>query len=238
MWGFAPALRGLGGDLGFVPFVIGACAVLYVITLAASGNRMGTNGLFGFLSPNYAMLFLFGASGSMPVFGGGRWWTVLSAGWLHGGLLHILFNMNAVRQLAPPTAELFGPGRMIIIYTVGGVCGFALSTFLGNPLTLGASASICGLLGALVCYGRRTGSHAIGSQALSNAVMIAVLGFLVPGIDNFAHAGGFAGGYLAARYLDPLLPERVDHLIAAVVCLALSMLSIVVSVLHGRQFLQ
>ena len=73
-----------------------------------------------FMAPASPALFLFGASGSLPVFGLGRWWTVLSAAWLHGGLLHILFNMMWVRQLAPATAELYGPGRMVIIYTAPG----------------------------------------------------------------------------------------------------------------------
>jgi rhomboid protease GluP len=249
MWGFGPALRNLGGDLGFVPFVIATCVMLYGITLARSGSTIGMNGLFGLLAPNDIVLFLFGASGAQPIFGYGRWWTVLSAGWLHGSLLHILFNMLWVRQLAPATADLYGPGRMVIIYTVSGVAGFALSSlafmylphfpFLtGSIRTVGASANIFGLLGALVYYGRRGGSSAIGSQAISYAVTLGIFGFIMPGIDNYAHAGGFAGGYLAARILDPLEPERVDHLIAAVVCLAASLLSVVASVLHGRQFLQ
>ena len=63
----------------------------------------------------------------MPVFQYDRWWTVLSAGWLHSGILHILFNMMWVRQLGPACAEIFGPGRMVIIYTVAGVTGFAAS---------------------------------------------------------------------------------------------------------------
>ena len=56
------------------------------------------------------MLFRFGASGAIPVFRFDRWWTIFSAGWLHGGLLHIFFNMLWVRQLAPETAELYGAG--------------------------------------------------------------------------------------------------------------------------------
>ena len=105
------------------------------------------------------------------MFGYGRWWTVLSAAWLHGSLLHILFNMLWVRQIAPGTAELYGAGRMVIIYTVAGVCGFFLSSLAGAylgfmpfaflrgaRLTIGASASIFGLFGALVHYGRRTGA--------------------------------------------------------------------------------
>jgi rhomboid protease GluP len=155
--------------------------------------------------------------------------------------------MMWVRQLAPATADLYGPGRTIIIYTAASVAGFALSSFAGAYLpdllflrggqfTVGASASIFGLLGALVYYGRRGGSRMVGSQALSYALMLGIFGFLMPGIDNYAHAGGFGGGYLAAQMLDPLKPERIDHILIALVCLGLSMLSIVASVLHGLQF--
>jgi rhomboid protease GluP len=249
LWGWAPVLRSLGGDLGFVPFVIGACATVYVLTLIFSRGEIGVGGsLFSILSPSTQALFLFGASGALPVFAAGRWWTVLSAAWLHAGILHILFNMMAVRQLAPSTADLYGPGRTVIIYTVAAVCGFALSSFAGAYLpgffflrggrfTVGASASIAGLIGALLAYGHRTGSSMARSYASTYIVMLIVYGFLLPGIDNYAHAGGFAGGYAAARLLDPMKPERIDHIAIGLGCLALSILSIVVSVLHGLQFL-
>jgi rhomboid protease GluP len=250
LWGFAPALRALGGDMGFVPFVIGTCVILYALTLIFSRGSSGAGGgLFSILSPNTQSLFLFGASGAVPVFAGGRWWTVLSAGWLHGGVLHILFNMMWVRQLAPATAELYGPGRMVIIYTVAGIGGFALSSFAGafiptilflrgGQFTVGASAPIFGLLGALVYYGQRSGSSAVGSQALSYAMILGLFGFIMPGVDNYAHAGGFAGGYLAGRLLDPLKRERIDHIAVAVVCLGASLVAVVVSVMHGVQFLR
>src|SRR5262245_39761723 len=106
LWGFAPVLRSLGGDLGFVPLVIGGCIIIFALTLVASQGNIGTRGLFSFMSPSTPALFLFGASGAVPVFGAGRWWTVLSAAWLHASVLHILFNMMAARQLAPATAEL------------------------------------------------------------------------------------------------------------------------------------
>jgi hypothetical protein len=94
----------------------------------------------------------------------------LTAGWLHGGLLHIAFNLLWVRQLAPASADLYGPGRTVIIYTVSGIVGFTLSSLMGflapglpfiggARLTVGASAPIFGLLGALVCYGRRMGQQ-------------------------------------------------------------------------------
>jgi rhomboid protease GluP len=243
LWGYAPLLRSLGRDLGFVPFVIGTCAVIYVLTLISS-QSIGTGGLMSFGSPGFDPLVRFGASGVGPVFFLGRWWTVLSAGWLHGGVLHILFNMMSVRQIAPAIADLYGPGRMVIIYTAGSVAGFTLSTLAGayapripflspGVMTVGASAAIFGLVGALVYYGRRSGSSYISSQASSMAFGMALFGFIMPGIDNYAHAGGFAGGYLAARWLDPLKPERIDHIALALVCLVLSLGSVVVSVLVG-----
>src|SRR5881392_2199553 len=93
LWGFAPALRQLGTDLGFVPVVVGACSVLYVLTLLVSGNDIEiAGGGLSFLAPSGRALLIFGMSGSVPVFRYGWWWTVFSASWLHGNLLHIVFN--------------------------------------------------------------------------------------------------------------------------------------------------
>jgi rhomboid protease GluP len=244
MWGFAPALRSLGNDLGFVTLVVGGCAALYIVTLLASGPNIGMNSLFRFLSPSQEALIIFGASGAVPVFRLGWWWTVISAGWLHGGLLHILFNMLWVRDLGPPVADLYGASRMIIIYTVAGICGFTMSSVMGYllpglpilggaGLTIGASASIFGLLGALVRYGHRSGSSLVRREALGYALTLFVFGLFMPGVDNWAHAGGFAGGYAMGMVLDPLKPERLDHLLAALGCIGLTILSILVSLIKG-----
>ena len=242
LWGYAPALRSLGHDLGFVPFVIGTCGLLYILTLIASGGNIGMRGLFSLFSPSLDAMMLFGASGAIPVFVRDRWWTVFSAPWLHWGLLHLVFNMMAVRQLAPGIAELYGPARTIIIYSCAGVAGFVCSSLAGflvpPPLqggiyTAGASASIAGLIGAVFHYGRRGGSGMARSYASTYIVMLVVYGLILPGIDNYAHAGGFGGGYLAALVLDPLKPERVDHMVIALICLALSMLAIVASIVTG-----
>ena len=63
--------------------------------------------------------------------------------------------------------------------------------------------------------------------------MMGVFGLFMPGIDNWAHAGGFGGGYLVGRYLDPLKPERIDHMLIAVLLLMATVVSVVVSILHG-----
>jgi rhomboid protease GluP len=238
LWGWAPALRALGSDLGFMPFIIGACGAIYVLSLALSGGSFG-----GMLSPGFLVLDYLGNSGAVPVWRYQRWSTLLSAGWLHGNILHIVFNMMWVRQLVPATADLYGPGRTIIIYTVASISGFLLSStigwffprmpFFGAAYTVGASASIFGLLGAVVYYGRRSGSSMASSQAWSYALTAGAMGFILPGVDNAAHIGGFAGGYLAGRLLDPLRPERIDHVVIGITCMVVSVLTILVPIVRA-----
>jgi rhomboid protease GluP len=243
LWGFGPILRRFGNDLGFVTLVVYGCSALYAATLIVTvlqGQSLFSGSVFSILGPSVYALQLFGASGAFPVFVFNRWWTILSAGWLHGGLLHILFNMLWVRQLGPAVADIYGAGRMVIIYTIACAAGFLLSSFMGayvpipffsgGRLTIGASAPIFGLLGCLVYYGRRSGSSMVHSEALGYAVALFVMGIVLPGVDNSAHAGGFVGGYLAGMWLDPLKPERMDHLVGAVICLALTALSIIASI--------
>jgi rhomboid protease GluP len=247
LWGFGPMLRAFGNDLGFIALVIYGCTALYIIglvmTVYRGGDIMGGGNPLSILSPGGTELAVLGASGAAPVFGYGRWWTPLSAGWLHSGVLHIFFNILWIRQLGPATADIYGPGRMVIIYTIAGVCGFLLTTVVGwyfwflpwplsgARLTVGASAPIFGLLGALVYYGRRGGSSLIRAEAMGYATTLFVMGFLIPGVDNYAHAGGFLGGYLSGVWLDPLKRERIDHLLGAAICVVLTAIAIVVSVL-------
>ncbi|HET7219808.1 MAG TPA: rhomboid family intramembrane serine protease [Vicinamibacterales bacterium] len=254
LWGFGPMLRAFGNDLGFVALVVYGCTTLYglglVLTVMMGGDVMGGGSPLSILSPDGRALFILGASGYEPVFTFGRWWTILSAGWLHAGVLHIFFNLLWIRQLGPATADIYGPGRMVIIYTIAGAAGFLLTAlaayflwwmpipFLrGSPLTVGASAPVFGLLGALVYYGRRGGSSMIRTEAMGYATAFFVMGFIIPGVDNYAHGGGFLGGYLASMWLDPLKPERMDHLVLAAICLGLTALSIVASVITALPLL-
>jgi rhomboid protease GluP len=230
MWGLTSAVRGLGKDLGFVRAVIIGNAFLYVAMLVVDPSHIQMGGLFSIGTPSQASMLRFGSSGYFPVFVMGRWWTLLSAGWLHGGLLHIGFNLYWIRFLAPESAELYGPARTVIIYTISSITGFLASSLLGVPLTLGASAPILGLLGALVYYGRRTGSSVVGRTAWSYALFMIIFGFLMGGrTDNWAHLGGFVGGFLAGVLLDPRKTESGNHRLAAVVCLGLTVASIVAS---------
>jgi rhomboid protease GluP len=243
LWGFAPVLRRLGNDLGFVSMIVYGCGAMYVIglllTVLRGGDVMGGGGPLGMLAPRLDVQVLLGASGRIPVFGFGMWWTILSAGWLHGSILHIFMNMMWVRNLGPATADLYGGPRMVIIYTAGSAGGFLLSSLLGlyaipkfgAPYTVGASAPIFGLLGALMYYGRRSGSSLVHAEAKGYAVAFFVFGLIFPGVDNAAHLGGFIGGYLAGMWMDPLKPERINHMIGALVCLVATVLAVLASII-------
>ena len=157
--------------------------------------------------------------------------------------------MMWVRSLAAPTVQLYGAGRTMILYTASSVVGFFASSVVGYILpgmprflagagfTVGASAPVFGLLGALYLYGQRTGSSHVSQHAKSYALILGLFGFVMPGIDNWAHAGGFLGGFLAARVLDPLKPERPDHMLWGLGCLVASLAAIVASLITGLRIL-
>src|SRR3982750_1689960 len=134
LWGFGPLLRRFGNDFGFTTVIVygsvGLYALSLIITVVTGGNLLAGS-LSPLLGPEQSASVALGASGALPVFYYGRWWTLLSAGWLHAGALHILFNIMWVRQLGPAVADMYGGARMIIIYTIASVCGFLLSSFLG-----------------------------------------------------------------------------------------------------------
>ena len=111
--------------------------------------------------------------------------------------------------------------------------GLPIPLLHGAAFTMGASASIFGLLGALVHYGRTSGSSFIHGQAMRYAVILFIFGLIMPGVDNYAHAGGFAGGYITSAFFNPLTRERGDHMLAAVACLFATLLAILFSVVHG-----
>ena len=127
---------------------------------------------------------------------------------------HLQHDVGA-RPRARPSPTCSAPAAWSSSTRSPEYAGFLLSSFAyaflphlpflsGAGFTVGASASVFGFLGALVYYGRRTGSSLTRSEALRYALILGFFGFVMRGVDNFAHAGGFFGGYLAARFLDPL----------------------------------
>jgi rhomboid protease GluP len=186
--------------LNWVKAIIYVNVVFFILSLFLNPSEMGfTANPMGLLAPSNLSLFALGASGSIPVYQYGRWWTLISASFLHGGILHIFFNMAALSQLGPFIIQEFGANRFMVIYIVSGVAGFFLSLAVGVPFTIGASAGICGLIGAILYYGRSQGGfygQAIYKQAMGWIAGLVIFGLLIPGINNWAHGGGVLAGLL------------------------------------------
>jgi rhomboid protease GluP len=194
-WQLINLTRGaLEGDW-VIKAIITVNVLYYALSLVVSAGM----GRGGFLSPGNASLRLLGATGTIPINYYGNVWTLLSANYLHGGILHLIFNMMALRQIAPLTANEYGASRMFSIYTLGGVFGFWVSYLAGVSFTIGASAGVCSLIGALLYFGKSRGGvygHSVYREVSGWVVSLLIFGMIVPGINNWGHGGGIVGGML------------------------------------------
>jgi rhomboid protease GluP len=233
LFGFGPSLSRLfGGRVDVLTWIPTGCIGLFVLSLLLDlGAALNTSGgLFGMLSPGRTPLIILGMT-----HGGAPWWTVLTATYLHGGLLHILFNVMWIRQLGPEVGQLFGPARYFIIYSVAGAVGFLLSNAFSGYPTVGASGAIFGLLAALIVFGRNSKSSMgaiMTRQIWQWALMMFIFGFLMSGVNNWAHFGGFAGGWVAAQFLVSDAGRREGRItvLFALICLGLTVLGFILSI--------
>jgi rhomboid protease GluP len=233
LYGFGPDIRRfLSGFERIDKLIIGFCSILYVISLLIDPMAIfRSNGIFEILSPSGEALYKMGMTGA-GFLANGSWWTMFTAVYLHGNLLHVVFNMLWVSQLGVAVNNLFGPARTWSIFSLAGVFGFLVSNLLGVPATIGASGAIFGLLGALVYYGRSRGGYfgwALYRQVGTWAIVLFLFGFIMPGVNNFAHAGGFIAGYAAAMLLgyQEKSIENKNHRLLAYILLGLTVLSFV-----------
>jgi rhomboid protease GluP len=196
--------RGSLGDDWLVQSIIVTNIVFFIFSLVLTRHHSFTFNPLGLLAPGQTSLLLLGATGTIPVDEFGRFWSFLSANYLHGGILHIAFNLMAFRQIAPWVSQEYGDSRMFTIYTIGGVGGYILSYFAGIPFTIGASAAICALIGSLLYYGKSRGGT-YGAMVYREVggwvVSLFLFGFIVPGINNWAHGGGIISGILLGMLL-------------------------------------
>ncbi len=233
LWGLGPAINRLfGGRIDVLTLIPTLCLALYVISLLLDLNAALSlrGGMFDMLSPGRMPLIALGMT-----YGGSPWWTVLTATYLHGSLLHIVFNIMWIRQLGPEVGQLYGPARYFIIYTVAGATGFLLSNYASGYPTIGASGAIFGLLAALIVYGRNSKSQMatlMTRQVWQWAIMLFVFGFLMSGVNNWAHFGGFVGGWIASQVLITGAGNRESRFIIlmALLCLMLTGMGFAMSI--------
>jgi rhomboid protease GluP len=149
------------------------------------------------------VLYAFGAKYREAILAG-EWWRLITAGFLHGGFLHILMNSYALFIVGSQVEQDYGANRYIVFYIFTTLTGFLASFYWTAAISVGASAGIFGLMGAMIVLGMREKSaygNAIRNQYLLWAgLSFALAAFGDLAIDNAAHIGGLAGG-LAIGYV-------------------------------------
>lgn len=214
-------------------------AGMFIISILFSPGGLHVSGNpLTLLSPGSQGLLLFGATGTIPIDRMHRWWTLLSANYLHGGILHILFNMMALRQIAPLIIREYDISRMFILYTLGGVAGFAISYVAGVEFTIGSSAAVCSLIGAALFFGKSRGGiygQAVYRQVGGWVIAIFAFGILIPGINNWGHAGGILAGALLGAFLGyrEKRQEAGWHRLAAQVLAVITLMVLFFAVISG-----
>lgn len=188
-------------------------AVSWMAT-AAIGEGGGMNILF---SMDGRALFHLGNSNPYSIFILQQWFRLVTAMYLHGGLIHIGFNLMVLMDIGPVVEEVYGSAKYLFLYTATGIVGFLASAFSGHN-SVGASAPILGLIGLMIAITtKRSGAHMqqLRSRLISWVVSIFVLGFIIRGVDNWAHGGGLAAGFLLGKIFADREPMNVTERRAA-----------------------
>lgn len=162
-------------------------------------------------SPSARELLGWGANYA-PLTRDGEWWRLFTSVFVHGGLVHLGFNTYALLVAGRLVERVFGHAGIALVYLFAGLTGSASSTLTGSVPSVGASGAIFGIFGALLSFLliRRALVPMSLLRRLRSAVLTFVavnvaFGVLVPGIDNAAHLGGLAGGFVAGLLLAPTL---------------------------------
>ena len=139
----------------------------------------------------------------------GQWWRLLTAQFLHFGLIHIAFNAMALWQLGPLAERLFGRWHFLLLFLIAGIGG-GFGTLVWHPQvnSAGASGAIFGLIGGLLAFVSRRDLgvplalvNNLRRSFLSFGGFSLAAGFLLPGVDNAAHVGGLATGFVLGLVL-------------------------------------
>jgi rhomboid protease GluP len=209
--------------------LITANVAILAIQLMTWGQDSGPRSVFSILSPSWKAHFAFGDKRTDYILGLHQYWRLVTAGFLHGGILHLGLNCYALSILGPMIEESFGWRKFLFIYLVSDIVAFAVSTVF-SPVhpSVGASGPLFGLLGFGVVFARfRAGSRGRAvSDQLMRWILPAVVMLFLPGIDNAAHVGGFACGALLALGIDPGEPrtERARRIWGVLTALSLVIL--------------
>jgi rhomboid protease GluP len=200
---------------GFIPHIRFNTMMILLLNfglyMATTLFSMRAGNPSAFMELDIRTLILFGAKWNNGLING-EWWRLVTAGFLHGGILHILMNSWVLFDLGVQVEEVYGAARMLVIYFLSTVVGFYASAQWSPAVSVGASAALFGLIGAMIALGvryRNPMSQAIRGMYMRVAIYGLLFGFIgVFRTDNAAHLGGLAGGF-AVAYLagTPGLPD-------------------------------
>lgn len=203
---------------------------LYIATVLYSARTGG--GLS--MDLDQRVLDLFGAK-DPAIYLYGEWWRLITAGFLHGGLLHILMNSWVLFDVGAQVEITFGTSRYLVVYLISNITGYLASLYWSPTVeSIGASAAIMGLVGAMIAHSvrdRTSYGAAMRKMYIRWVVYILLIG-LLPffSIDNAAHVGGLAGGFAIGYAAGVPGFSRVTETlwrVAAGVCIAITALAFV-----------
>ncbi|HVW86312.1 MAG TPA: rhomboid family intramembrane serine protease [Bryobacteraceae bacterium] len=187
-----PILGGLIPHAQFTTILILVINIAFYIATTLVARNIGSDAV---------TLWAFGGKFGPKIYGEHEWWRLVTAGFLHGNLLHIAMDSLSLFYVGAQVEMVYGTPRYLVIYFVGTITGFWLSLMV-NPmgLSIGSSAGITGLIGAMVAFGvvnRSAVGRAIRNSYVSWIVYILAIGFIGGfGTDNWAHIGGIIGGFV------------------------------------------
>jgi rhomboid protease GluP len=208
---------------GLLTLNIGIYFLMWLVRRGVSGRTLGSMMGWGWNSKidaivrSYQLIEWGSNVGSRTL--QGEWWRMVTSLFLHGSLLHLLFNMIALWQVGQLVERLFGSLRFAALYLIAGVCG-SLASVLWNPQvnSVGASGAIFGIVGGLLAFTLRENSgvpptvvNDLRGSLFPFLVFNLAAGFLYPHTDNAAHLGGLAGGWLAGHLLARSLHVPADR---------------------------
>ena len=129
----------------------------------------------------------------------GQWWRLITAGFLHGGFVHLAMNSYTLWILVTEVEQFYGTSRLVVAYVFSTFTGFLCSLVFSPGFSLGASAAAFGLIGIMLAMGVKHRSdplvQLVRAQYTQWVIFSLVLS-LLPGVDLAAHIGGFIGGFL------------------------------------------
>lgn len=181
--------------------------VVYIITIYL--NLKWGNG--SFLDMDAGVLVLMGAKYN-PLISSGQYFRLITCMFLHGGLMHIAFNMYALNAIGPLVERVYGKSKFLIIYFTAGICSSLLSYKFSNAISVGASGAIFGLLGAVLVFGFKM-KNSIGKQFMNSILQVIAInifiGLALPNIDNFGHMGGLLGGLVVSMVFMESISKKI-----------------------------